>query len=577
MAARFKLDILISALDRVTAPMRAINNRIQRITAGAQRFVTTMRSVGAAVGLTHITDQLRNVGSALGNVVARARTVVTSLGLLGAGVGFIFKRQFIDTAALFERYEVMLEALEGTSEKAKQSMGWISDFATRTPLELQDVVDAFVQLRTFGLDPTNGTMRALVDMNAKMGGSAEKLRGIIMAVGQAWTKQQLQGEEIMQLLERGVPVWDLLAKATGRNVKELQELSSKGKLGRQTIAALIEEIGRFAEGAADKQAKTWDGMISNILDAWTRFKKMVMDAGVFDFLKARLQGLLDTIDQMAASGRLEAMAKEWADAILGFLKAVETYLPQIWTEFKGFVGDVRAVLKPLIDRFGGLKVALGAIAAVVFGPLAAALATLAGSLIMLGVTILATPIGWFLAGIAAIAGAAYLIINNWEEVKEFLTGLWVEVQVAWQQAMELVGGLIDQVIGWADRILTSGWTRVKDFFAGIWKGVKDDFASVISWVANKVDWLLSIPEKISNVGSSIRSFFSSSGDSAAARPSTGAGSIASQVLPGAGSRARTDVKVQFENTPKGTRVQADTTGDAELDMSVGYSMQEAIP
>ncbi len=47
----------------------------------------------------------------------------------------------------------------------------------------------------------------------------ERLNGISLAVGKAWAKQKLQGEEIMMLLERGVPVWELLEKVTGKNVQ----------------------------------------------------------------------------------------------------------------------------------------------------------------------------------------------------------------------------------------------------------------------------------------------------------------------------------------------------------------------
>jgi len=41
-----------------------------------------------------------------------------------------------------------------------------------------------------------------------MGGTAETVDGIAMALGQAWTKGKLQAEEMNQMLERGVPVYD---------------------------------------------------------------------------------------------------------------------------------------------------------------------------------------------------------------------------------------------------------------------------------------------------------------------------------------------------------------------------------
>ena len=58
----------------------------------------------------------------------------------------------------------------------------------------------------------------------------------------------------------------------------------------------------------DEQSKTWDGMISNLMDQMTRFSRMVMDSGAFAHLKDRLRTLLDTINDMAESGRLQEIA-----------------------------------------------------------------------------------------------------------------------------------------------------------------------------------------------------------------------------------------------------------------------------
>ncbi|MEG6624265.1 tape measure protein, partial [Pseudomonas aeruginosa] len=83
-------------------------------------------------------------------------------------------------------------------------------------------------LKAYGLDPMDGSLKAIEDQSEKLGGGMERLEGITTAVGQAWAKQKLQTEEILQLVERGVPVWDMLAKVTGKNAAQLQDLASKG-------------------------------------------------------------------------------------------------------------------------------------------------------------------------------------------------------------------------------------------------------------------------------------------------------------------------------------------------------------
>src|SRR5690606_6882362 len=111
-------------------------------------------------------------------------------------------------------------------------MGMIKDLAATTPFEVSGLAESFIKLTAFGMKPTEAQMRSLADITANLGGSTETLSGVTLALGQAWTKSKLQGEEILQLAERGVPVWDALANATGRTVPELQKMSEAGALGR---------------------------------------------------------------------------------------------------------------------------------------------------------------------------------------------------------------------------------------------------------------------------------------------------------------------------------------------------------
>jgi phage tail tape-measure protein len=65
------------------------------------------------------------------------------------------------TASKFEQFSVMLTGIEGSADKARKSMAWVQDFAQKTPYELDDVMDAFVKLKAYGIDPMNGSPAAL--------------------------------------------------------------------------------------------------------------------------------------------------------------------------------------------------------------------------------------------------------------------------------------------------------------------------------------------------------------------------------------------------------------------------------
>ncbi len=443
--ADLNVQLILRLVDRATAPARAAMRTLERIGGeGLMRQAETIQRGTRMMG-----DGMLGVGRAAGTAAATVAAYSGTLSALAAA--------FVRPAAQFERFQVQLTNLEGSQEGAKRAMAWIEDFATRTPLELEDTVAAYAKLRAFGIDPTNGSLQALVDTMAASGGGAEQLDGIVLALGQAWTKQKLQGEEAMQLLERGVPVWDLLAQKTGKNAAELMEMASAGKLGRAEITLLIEALAERNAGASANMSKTWNGIISNLMDYWTKFQRMVMDAGVFDFLKTRLQGLLDFLNAAAADGRLQAWAEQTARAMMLGLTAIyemgvwvrDTFIT-IWPYLDGFaqavggwdvVGWAAAFLLFKGTLFGAATglFTLGRGAFVVarglfgmIGPLARIMAFVGGGVLRAALTgvanaglwlgrafliagrfLLANPI---IAVITAIAGLAYVIYQNWDGI-----------------------------------------------------------------------------------------------------------------------------------------------------------------
>ncbi|MDF5982178.1 hypothetical protein P4056_14790 [Pseudomonas aeruginosa] len=64
----------------------------------------------------------------------------------------------------------------------------------------------------------------------------------------------------------------MLAKVTGKNAVQLEDLASKGKLGRDVIKALVDEMGRSSEGAAAKAMSILTGLVSNLGDTAADFQ-----------------------------------------------------------------------------------------------------------------------------------------------------------------------------------------------------------------------------------------------------------------------------------------------------------------
>lgn len=265
----------------------------------------------AAEGLL---DRLRNFAAGIAiaaGLTAAFQAVKSSLvGILGIG-------------GEFERLQASLDNLTGSAEKGAEAFAWIKEFARETPFQLQDVARSFNRLKAFGLDPMDGTLRALANATARLGGSQENLLAIINAVGQAWSKRKLQGEELMQLTEQGIPVWDRLAEATGKSVVELRKLSEAGKLGRNEIRLLVEQIGKTSQGALEAQMKTLNGLVSNVQDTWSQFVARIANSGLMEYAKKQLSDLLALFERAKASGDLKIWAQNISDAFVGLGQTIQ--------------------------------------------------------------------------------------------------------------------------------------------------------------------------------------------------------------------------------------------------------------
>ncbi|WP_429167872.1 tape measure protein [Aeromonas rivipollensis] len=334
-----------------------------------------------------------------------------------------------------ERLNVQLKAVMGSIAGGKEASAWIQDFAKNTPLQLDEVTQVFVRLKAFGIDPMNGAMQGIVDQAFKLGGGFEEVQGISLALGQAWAKQKLQGEEILQLIERGVPVWQLLEQVTGKNTAELQKLSEAGKLGRDTIQALMNEIAAQSSGAAANNMSLLSGLISNAQDNLAKFYRMVADNGALTWLKNQLAQLNAEFDAMAQDGRLQAWAKRLSDGIVGLGESIKAFIQTVYAW--------RDALLVMAQAWYGLKIA-GWIADLrglygQFIALPAATATAAGGMTTAGTAAAGAAIGVRALGMALKAVLAAVTVESIIQITQFANALrqLVQAELALREAQTL--------------------------------------------------------------------------------------------------------------------------------------------
>ncbi|WP_440053376.1 tape measure protein [Pseudoalteromonas sp. T1lg65] len=282
-----------------------------------------------------------SLGKVAGQVAALAAAYF-GLDRVASAVKSVF-----ETGDKFEKLGIQMQALMGGIADGAKATEWVTQFTKNTPLQLGEVSQAFVKLKAFGLDPMDGTLQSITDQALKLGGGFEEVQGISLALGQAWAKQKLQGEEILQLVERGIPVWELLEKVTGKNVQELQKLSSAGKLGRDVIKQLIDEMGRTSSGAAAAKMALFSGQVSNAKDNLEQFYNLMAQSGAMDWLKNQLITLNTEFAAMAADGRLQEWAQSISDTIVNTGTIIKDAVNTLYDyrEEIGFVAKAWLALK----------------------------------------------------------------------------------------------------------------------------------------------------------------------------------------------------------------------------------------
>lgn len=293
--------------------------------------------------------------SKLGEGAKAASAGIDSWGnralVVSGAAAYGFNRTFVNTTATFERFESVLRVVEGSSEKARASMDWVTGFASTTPYELAEVTDAFVKLKAYGIDPQSGALKAAGDAAAALG---KPLTQAVEAMADAMTGENERLKEFGITSEtRGNKIrysW----QQNGKTMTAVVNKNSKEQI-KSTLMSIWN--GRYA-GAMDERSKTWEGMVSNMGDSWTVFQKDVMEkSGAFNLLKGQLGDLLGQLDKMKETGEYDALVQTVGTNLVDAFKGVGDAVQDIQAFGEGVV-DVYTRVASLMDevaKFTGMK------------------------------------------------------------------------------------------------------------------------------------------------------------------------------------------------------------------------------
>jgi tape measure domain-containing protein len=237
---------------------------------------------GALLGIGHMAV----LGA--GGAVAALATVGGAGAIMGAKV-----------ASGNEQARISFGTMLGSAQKADKFLRQLQQFAATTPFEFPELQTAASSLISSGIeaDKVIPIMRTLGDVTSGMGTGAEGVQRATVALQQMSAAGRITGEDLNQLRDAGIPVFDLLSKATGKSKAEIVKLAQAGKLGKSELDAMMKALESGAglerfSGLMDKQSKSLAGMASTLKDTMGQGLANAV-APLFPMLKAGLGGVSD--------------------------------------------------------------------------------------------------------------------------------------------------------------------------------------------------------------------------------------------------------------------------------------------
>lgn len=477
----------------------------------------------------HLAGQ--RIGDAMKGMASQLKAIgAASFALASAAGGGMLK-----TAASFEDMEATLETIEGSSEKAKESLAWVKEFATKTPYELKDVTEAFVKLKAYGMNGMdNGLMATLGDTAAAMG---KDVISAVEAIADAVTGENERLKEFgIKAASGGGKTSYSYTDKLGKQQTKTVDANNRAQIQSTLQAIWNEKYG----GAMERRSKTFTGMLSNMKDAMTNFSNDVMQSGAFEEIKKVMASLLASIGDLANDGTLKKWADEVGAAMKEFFVALtggsggrspKETLEGIKNALVGIVGFSTGIanfvvkVKDLVGGWDNLTYALIGVktlaASGLLSPLMSAIPMLMSavgglasfvisSFLRMGAVMLANPIGLV---VAAIVAGAYLVWRNW-----------------------------DKIIGF----LKNAWLGAKLFLSGIADGIMAIWANIANYVIDKVNTVVSAINMVSgaNIGTFDRVGGAAPSTANPATSATGGNTFTNNVTVNANTRAAVDRAVE---------------------------------
>jgi hypothetical protein len=395
-------------------------------------------------------------------------------GAITVGGITMFGKSVFDASSKAEDLKIALETVTGSAKGADDAFKFIRSFTEKTPFEVDQVSEAFMKLKSAGLDPSTEMMTMLGDVAAV---SSDKV-GALQAVTNLYSRTVAGGmgvEELDQLADRGIPVYDILTKKLGVTRQEVSEFGKTAEGALQMQNALSEGFKERFGGGMERGADSLSTKMSTLKDTMEGLMIQVGEGGLSDAIKKATGSFTEFLKEnedlaLMLGEKLGQAVTFVTDGIIMLFENMDKAAPvfeligSIWTNILSpalslafdIIVKLSEALAPLVDTIGPM-------ASTVFEGLAN---------IMTDIVIPAfnTVIDTITKVVDKIKSMIDFITNGINKVKEF-------------------GGAV------GDKV-TGGFSKAGDAIGGWVEGGKDKIGGFYDWaVGNSI-----IPDLVNDIG-----------------------------------------------------------------------------
>lgn len=414
------------------------------------------RSVGAtktkADGLDGSLKKVDGSTNMLNGSMGKLKNVLATV--FAVGMIYSFTNKVVDARSEYERFNAVLTNTFQSDKVGAAALNMLTDFATKTPFQLNELTGSFIKLANRGVAPTRNELMKLGDLASSQGKGFDQLTEAIL---------DAQTGEFERLKEFGIQASKNGDKVTFSFKGVTKEVNNNSK----AITEALEAYGAMP-GVANSMAsisETLGGKISNLADQWWNF--LVAVGG-------ESGGIFSGVISLLSSG-------------LSFLQENLPYVSQWFSILWQTIEPAFVALNNFIGAafgFHSLSSILGTFGHIMLGVLMILNFIITGALSPMGKIVLTLAAAWFAWTNATAAYNAVLVVFNMLMAVNPIT--WIILGII--TLIAIIGMVTKYTSGWGE-----SWKHTVNGAKFIWQAytayVSANFNTMVQGLMLGIDYI----------------------------------------------------------------------------------------